>query len=53
MASIKISDLCASEFNLSVDSESFLDELSERDLATIKGGISPYLIAAFVVWALT
>ena len=32
MASIKISDL-------SVDSESFLDELSESDLATTKGGI--------------
>jgi bacteriocin-like protein len=39
MASIKIYDLCSSEFNLSVDSESFLEELSESDLATIKGGI--------------
>jgi bacteriocin-like protein len=32
MASIRISDL-------SVDSESFLDELSESDLASINGGL--------------
>jgi bacteriocin-like protein len=37
MASIKISDL-------SVDSESFLDELNESDLATINGGFLPILI---------
>jgi hypothetical protein len=37
MASIKISDL-------SVNSESFLDELSESSLATINGGILPWLI---------
>jgi hypothetical protein len=37
MASIKISDL-------PVDSESFLDELSESSLATINGGILPWLI---------
>jgi hypothetical protein len=37
MASIKISDL-------SVDSESFLNELSESDLTTINGGILPWLI---------
>jgi bacteriocin-like protein len=40
MASIKISDLSLSDFNLSVDSENFLEELSDSDLATIKGGIS-------------
>ena len=37
MASIKISDL-------SVDSESFLDELSESDLVTVNGGFLPILI---------
>jgi bacteriocin-like protein len=47
MASIKISDLCPSEFNLSVDSESFLDELSESDLATINGGF-PFLLVALL-----
>jgi hypothetical protein len=38
MASIKIADLCPSEFCFSVDFESFLDELGESDLAAIKGG---------------
>jgi hypothetical protein len=37
MASIRISDL-------SVDSESFLNELSESDLTTINGGILPWLL---------
>jgi bacteriocin-like protein len=37
MASIRISDL-------SVDSESFLDELSESDLATINGGFWPFVL---------
>jgi len=41
MASIKISDL-------SVDSESFLNELNESDLATINGGILPFLILALL-----
>lgn len=49
MASIKISDLNffaeldTSGYNLFVDSESFLDELSESDLVTINGGyLFPY-----------
>lgn len=46
MASIKISDLRPSGFNLFVDSESFLDELSESDLATINGGATPYITRA-------
>lgn len=54
MSSIKISDLCASKSNLSVDSESFLDELNESDLATIKGGMRmpDFLMAAWVRWIL-
>jgi hypothetical protein len=39
MASIKISDLCPSEFYFPVEVESFLDELGESDLAAIKGGM--------------
>jgi len=43
MASIKISDLRPSGFDLFGDSESFLDELSDSDLATINGGyITPF-----------
>jgi len=38
MASIKISDLCPSGCDSFGDSESFLDELSDNDLTTIKGG---------------
>jgi hypothetical protein len=38
MASIKISDLRPSDFDLLGDSESFLDDLSDNDLATINGG---------------
>jgi lactobin A/cerein 7B family class IIb bacteriocin len=37
MTSIRISDL-------SVDSESFLDELSESDLASINGGWWPFVL---------
>lgn len=38
MASIKISDLRPSGFDLLGDSESFLDDLSDNDLATMNGG---------------
>jgi hypothetical protein len=38
MASIKISDLRPSGLDLFGDSESFLDDLSDNDLATINGG---------------
>jgi hypothetical protein len=38
MASIKISDLRPSGFDLFGDSESFLDDLSDNDLATVNGG---------------
>jgi hypothetical protein len=38
MASIKISDLRPSDFDSFVDSESFLNDLSDSDLATINGG---------------
>jgi len=38
MASIKISDLRPSDFDLLGDCESFLDDLSDNDLATINGG---------------
>jgi hypothetical protein len=38
MASIKMSDLYPSESHLLVGLEKFLDELSDSDLATIKGG---------------
>jgi hypothetical protein len=38
MASVKISDLRPSGFDLLGDSESFLDDLSDNDLATINGG---------------
>jgi lactobin A/cerein 7B family class IIb bacteriocin len=41
MASIKISDFY-------VDSESFLDELKESDLATINGGFLPILVGIAV-----
>ncbi len=46
MASIIISDLRPSGFDLFGDSESFLDDLSDNDLATINGGFS---ITWFVV----
>lgn len=39
MASIKISDLRPSDFNFLGDSESFLNDLSYSDLATINGGL--------------
>ncbi len=54
MASIKICDLCSSEFNLSADSESFLDELNESDLASINGGILiPLLIVGILLLSTT
>jgi hypothetical protein len=53
MASIKISDLCTSESSLSVDSESFLDELSKSDLTTTKGGHVGHLAVAVVSWAVS
>jgi hypothetical protein len=37
MASIKISDLRPSGLDLFGDSESYLDDLSDNDLATING----------------
>ena len=42
MASIRISDL-------SVDSESFLYELSESDLASINGGFWPWVLLGVAV----
>ena len=57
MASIKISDLCPSDSDLSVNSESFLnnvsksdlEELSESDLATINGGfLLEFLVGAWL-----
>jgi lactobin A/cerein 7B family class IIb bacteriocin len=53
MASIKICDLCSSEFNLSADSESFLDELNESDLASINGGIIPFLVIGILLLSTT
>jgi hypothetical protein len=50
MASIKISDLRPSGLDLFGDSESFLNDLSDNDLATINGGkaqswwITPWII---------
>jgi hypothetical protein len=41
MASIKISDLRPSGFDSFVNSKSFLNDLSDSDLATIKGGSVP------------
>jgi hypothetical protein len=38
MASIKISDLRPSDFDMFGDSETFLNDLSDNDLATINGG---------------
>jgi hypothetical protein len=38
MASIKISELRPSDFDFLGDPESFLDDLSDNDLATINGG---------------
>ena len=38
MASIKISDLRPSDFDLLGDCESFLDDLSDNDLTTVNGG---------------
>jgi lactobin A/cerein 7B family class IIb bacteriocin len=49
MASIKISDLHPSGFDLFGDSESFLDELNDNDLATINGGAAESLILAAVL----
>lgn len=51
MASIKIYDLCPSGSDLSVNSESFLDELSESDLASINGGILPILIIGLFLYS--
>ena len=41
MASIKISDLRPSGLDLFVDSESFLNDLSDSDLANTNGGATP------------
>ncbi|AFZ59461.1 hypothetical protein H6G54_07845 [Anabaena cylindrica FACHB-243] len=41
MASIKISDLRPSGLDLFVDSESFLNDLNDSDLATTNGGATP------------
>jgi hypothetical protein len=48
MASIKISDLRPSGFDLLGDSESFLDDLSDNDLATINGGRTPVVVVVVV-----
>jgi hypothetical protein len=50
MASIKISDLRPSDFDSFVDSESFLNDLSDNDLATINGGFL-HLLAIFIIGA--
>jgi hypothetical protein len=44
MASIKISDLRPSGLDLFVDSESFLNDLSDSDLANTNGGATPVAI---------
>ena len=41
MASIKISDLRPSGLELFVDSESFLNDLSDSDLTMTNGGATP------------
>lgn len=41
MACIKIYDLRPAGFDLFVDSESFLNDLNERDLASTNGGATP------------
>jgi len=50
MASIKISDLRPSGCDLLGDSKSFLDDLSDNDLATINGGRNdPTIIVVVIV----
>ncbi len=44
MAAITISDLRPSGFDLFVDSESFLNDLNDSDLATTNGGATPVAI---------
>ncbi len=53
MARIQITDLCPSDFDLSVDSESFLDELNESDLSSINGGSLSRVVIALTLWALS
>ena len=53
MARIQITDLCPSDFDLSVDSENFLDELNESDLSTINGGALFRVVIGVVLWALS
>ncbi|AFZ59459.1 hypothetical protein H6G54_07835 [Anabaena cylindrica FACHB-243] len=45
MASIKISDLRPSGLDLFVDSESFLNDLNDSDLAATNGGATPAGVA--------
>ncbi len=56
MAEIKIDNLSATGTELFSDSESYLNELSESDLSTIKGGTDPsislIIVSAAVVAAL-
>jgi len=54
MASIEISDLRPSGLDLFGDSESFLDDLSDNDLATINGGFwyEVGYIAGYIVGSL-
>jgi bacteriocin-like protein len=49
MASIKISELRPSDFDFFGDSESFLDDLSDKDLATINGGRNDIEITITVI----
>jgi hypothetical protein len=53
MARIQITDLCPSDFDWSVDSESFLDELNESDLSTINGGSLFRVVIGVTLWALS
>ncbi len=49
MASIKISDLRPSGLDLFGDSESFLDELNDNDLATINGGAPESIVVGILI----
>jgi hypothetical protein len=49
MASIKISDLLPSDFDMFGDAESFLDDLSDNDLATINGGRNDIEITIIII----
>ncbi len=48
MASIKISDLRPSGFDLFEDSESFLEELNDENMGIINGGMTPTILFVMI-----